>query len=397
MTVAKMKRALALATTVAILVTSAAPARAPQFDTPAKVAFLIDLSSGAVLFAKNADVRMPPASMAKMMTTDVAFELIDSGKLPLTKMCTVRPETWQKWHGPQAGSTMFLSPNEQVSVENLLHGIVTLSGNDASVVLAECISGTEEAFTDQMNALAKKIGLTNSHFGTANGWPDEGRTYVSARDLATLARYEIENHYALYKKFYSQPSFTWGKTLGSGQDITQANRNPILGKIPGADGLKTGHTDEAGYGFTGSADQNGRRLIEVLAGMGSWNERVQESTRLMQWGFNAWTTKPLFKKGAEIAKAPVQMGSSSEVALVAPRDLGVTVPAGLSLTNQMRVKVRYDGPIKAPIKKGDEIAQLVVTTPDTQPQVVPLVAASDVGEAGFFGRAWIGLKSLVGF
>jgi D-alanyl-D-alanine carboxypeptidase (penicillin-binding protein 5/6) len=397
MTVAKMKRALALATTAAILVTSAAPARAPQFDTPAKVAFLIDLSSGAVLFAKNADVRMPPASMAKMMTTDVAFELIDSGKLPLTKMCTVRPETWQKWHGPQAGSTMFLSPNEQVSVENLLHGIVTLSGNDASVVLAECISGTEEAFTDQMNALAKKIGLTNSHFGTANGWPDEGRTYVSARDLATLARYEIENHYALYKKFYSQPSFTWGKTLGSGQDITQANRNPILGKIPGADGLKTGHTDEAGYGFTGSADQNGRRLIEVLAGMGSWNERVQESTRLMQWGFNAWTTKPLFKKGAEIAKAPVQMGSSSEVALVAPRDLGVTVPAGLSLTNQMRVKVRYDGPIKAPIKKGDEIAQLVVTTPDTQPQVVPLVAASDVGEAGFFGRAWIGLKSLVGF
>jgi len=392
-----MKRALFLATTTAILIATAAPARAPQFETPAKVAFLIDLSSGAVLFAKNADVRMPPASMAKMMTSDVAFELIDSGKLSLNKMCTVRPETWQKWHGPQAGSTMFLSPNEQVSVENLLHGIVTLSGNDASVVLAECISGTEEAFTDQMNALAKKIGLTNSHFGTANGWPDEGRTYVSARDLATLARYEIENHFALYKKFYSQPSFTWGKTLGSGQDITQANRNPILGKIPGADGLKTGHTDEAGYGFTGSAEQNGRRLIEVLAGMGSWNERVQESTRLMQWGFGAWTTKPLFKKGAEIAKAPVQLGSSSEVPLVAPRDLAVTIPAGLSISGGMKVKVRYDGPIKAPIRKGQEIAQLVVTTGDTQPQVVPLVAGEDVGEAGFFGRAWIGLKSLIGF
>jgi D-alanyl-D-alanine carboxypeptidase (penicillin-binding protein 5/6) len=392
-----MKRALFLATTTAILIATAAPARAPQFETPAKVAFLIDLSSGAVLFAKNADVRMPPASMAKMMTSDVAFELIDSGKLSLNKMCTVRPETWQKWHGPQAGSTMFLSPNEQVSVENLLHGIVTLSGNDASVVLAECISGTEEAFTDQMNALAKKIGLTNSHFGTANGWPDEGRTYVSARDLATLARYEIENHFALYKKFYSQPSFTWGKTLGSGQDITQANRNPILGKIPGADGLKTGHTDEAGYGFTGSAEQNGRRLIEVLAGMGSWNERVQESTRLMQWGFGAWTTKPLFKKGAEIAKAPVQLGSSSEVPLVAPRDLAVTIPAGLRISGGMKVKVRYDGPIKAPIRKGQEIAQLVVTTGDTQPQVVPLVAGEDVGEAGFFGRAWIGLKSLIGF
>jgi D-alanyl-D-alanine carboxypeptidase (penicillin-binding protein 5/6) len=391
-----MKRALMFATAAAVLIAGTATAAAPQFDTPAKVAFLIDLSSGAVLYAKNADVRMPPASMAKMMTTDVAFELIDSGKLPLNKMCTVRPETWQKWHGPQAGSTMFLSPNEQVSVENLLHGIVTLSGNDASVVLAECISGTEQAFTEQMNALAKKIGMTNSHFGTANGWPDNGVTYVSARDLAMLARYEIENHYALYKKFYSQPSFTWGKTMGSGQDITQANRNPILGKVQGADGLKTGHTDEAGYGFTGSAEQNGRRLIEVLAGMDSWNQRVQESTRLIEWGFNAWTTKPLFKKGAEIAKAKVQMGSSTEVPLVAPHDLAVTVPAGLTLNSKMQVKVRYEGPIKAPIKKGDEIAQLVVTTPDTSPQIVPLVAGNDVGEAGFFGRAWNGLKSLLG-
>jgi D-alanyl-D-alanine carboxypeptidase (penicillin-binding protein 5/6) len=391
-----MRRFVLITAAASTAIATTAAATAPQFDTPAKYAYLIDLSSGAVLYAKNADVRMPPASMAKMMTTDVAFELIDKGQLPLTKMCTVRPETWQKWHGPAAGSTMFLSPNEQVSIENLLHGIVTLSGNDASVVLAECIAGTEQAFADQMNALAKKIGLTNSHFGTANGWPDEGRTYVSARDLATLARYEIENHFALYKKFYSQPSFTWGKTLGSGQDITQANRNPILGKIPGADGLKTGHTDEAGYGFTGSAQQNGRRLIEVLAGMSSWNERVQESTRLMQWGFNAWTTKPLFKKGVEIAKAPVQMGSSSEVQLVAPRDLAVTIPAGLSINQKMKVTVRYDGPIKAPIKKGQEVAQLVVTTPDTQPQIVPLVAGADVGEAGFFGRAWIGLKSLLG-
>src|SRR5919107_380182 len=295
-----MTRIPLYAAATSLLVASAAPAAAPQFDTPAKVAYLVDLSSGATLYAKNADAPMPPASMAKMMTTEVAFELIDRKQLPLNKMCTVRPETWQRWHGPQAGSTMFLSVNEQVSVENLLHGIVTLSGNDASVVLAECISGTEQAFAEQMNALAKKIGLTNSHFGTANGWPDNGVTYVSARDLATLARYEIENHYALYKKFYSQPSFTWGKTLGSGQDITQANRNPILGKIPGADGLKTGHTDEAGYGFTGSAEQNGRRLIEVLAGMSSWNERVQQSTRLMQWGFSSWTAKPLFKAGAKV-------------------------------------------------------------------------------------------------
>src|SRR6476660_7451442 len=255
-----MSRTISIAAAASLLVASAAPAAAPQFDTPAKTAFLIDLSSGATLYSKKADTRMPPASMAKMMTTDVAFELIDKGQLPLNKMCTVRPETWQKWHGPQAGSTMFLSANEQVSVENLLKGIVTLSGNDASVVLAECIAGTEQAFTDSMNALGKKIGLTNSHFGTANGWPDNGVTYVSARDLATLARYEIENHYKLYKQFYSRPSFTWGKTLGSGQDITQANRNPILGVVPGADGLKTGHTEEAGYGLTGPPNKNGRRL-----------------------------------------------------------------------------------------------------------------------------------------
>ena len=390
-----MPRSILLATAASVLFASASPAAAPQFDTPAKVAYLIDLSSGAVLYEKNADVRMPPASMAKMMTTDVAFELIDKGQLPLNKMCTVRPETWQKWHGPQAGSTMFLSANEQVSVENLIKGIVTLSGNDASVVLAECIAGTEQAFTDQMNALGKRIGLTNSHFGTANGWPDNGVTYVSARDLATLARWEIEHHYKLYKAFYSLPSFTWGKTMGAGADITQQNRNPILGKIPGADGLKTGHTDEAGYGFTGSADQNGRRLIEVLAGMASWNERVTESTRLMQWGFNAWQAKPLFKAGAKVGTAQVQMGSDSEVPLVAPRDLAVTVPAGLA-TGATQMKVRYQGPIAAPITKGQEIAQLVITTGDTPPQIVPLVAGEDVGKAGFFGRIWAGFKQLIG-
>ena len=392
-----MPRIFLLAAAASVLLAGAAPAAAPQFETPAKVAYLIDVSSGAVLYAKNADVRMPPASMAKMMTTDVAFELIDQGKLPLNKMCTVRPETWQKWHGPKAGSTMFLSANEQVSVENLLHGIVTLSGNDASVVLAECIAGTEQAFTDQMNALAKKIGLTNSHFGTANGWPDEGVTYVTARDLATLARYEIENHYKLYKKFYSQPSFTWGKTLGAGADITQQNRNPILGKVSGADGLKTGHTEEAGYGFTGSADQNGRRLIEVLAGMDSWNQRVQESTRLIQWGFSAWEAKPLFKAGAQVGTAQVQMGSENEVALVAPRDLAVTIPSALSLTQKpITMKIRYQGPLKAPLAKGQEVAQLVINTGDTSPQIVPLVAAEDVGTAGFFGRIWLGFKQLVG-
>ena len=390
-----MSRTILLITAASVLFASSATATAPQFDTPAKVAYLYDVNSGAVLYAKNPDVHMPPASLAKMMTTEVAFELIDKGQLSPQKMCTVRPETWQKWHGPQAGSTMFLSPNEQVSVENLLKGIVTLSGNDAAVVLAECIAGTEQAFTQQMNALAKRIGVRNSYFGTANGWPDNDVTYVTARDLATIARATIENHPKLYKEFYSLPNFTWGKTMGAGKDITQENRNPILGHVAGADGLKTGHTDEAGYGFTGSAEQNGRRLIEVLAGMSSWNERVQESTRLIEWGFNAWQDKPLFQQGAKVGTAKVQLGSSSEVPLIAPRNLAVSVPAGLS-TGSIQEKIRYDGPLTAPIAKGQEVAQLVITTGDTPPQVVSLVAGEDVGRAGFFTRIWLGLKQLLG-
>ena len=389
-----MTRAFLFLTAASLALASAAPAKAPPFETSAKVAYLVDLSSGAVLLSKNADLRMPPASMAKMMTTNVAFELIKKGDLKLDKMCTVRPETWQKWHGPQAGSTMFLSPNEQVSVENLLDGIVTLSGNDASVVLAECIAGTEEAFVNVMNEHARSLGLRNSRFGNSNGWPDEGRTYVTARDLATLARAEIENHPELYKRFYSKESFTWGKTLGSGQAITQGNRNPLLGKVPGADGLKTGHTEEAGYGFTGSAEQNGRRLIMVVAGLDSFNGRIEESVRLMQWGFNAWQSKPLFKAGTTVGSAKVQMGSDDEVALVAPRDLAVTIPAGIvSKVNSTRI--RYQGPVKAPIAKGQHVADLVVTTTEGE-QVTPLVAGETVEEAGFFTRAWIGLKQLFG-
>jgi D-alanyl-D-alanine carboxypeptidase (penicillin-binding protein 5/6) len=290
---------------------------------------------------------------------------------------------------------MFLSVNEQVSVENLLHGIVTLSGNDASVVLAECIAGTEQAFAGQMTALAKKLGMTNSNFGNSNGWPDEGRTYVTARDLAALARATIENHPKLYKQFYGRPSFTWGKTLGSGQAITQGNRNPILGKVAGADGLKTGHTAEAGYGFTGSAEQNGRRLVMVVAGLSSWNQRVEESARLMSWGFAAWSAKPLYRAGAKVGTARVQLGDDGEVDLVAPRNLAVTVPAGLA-SSQTKLKIRYQGPVKAPIAKGQHVADLVVVTGDTPPQVVPLAAGEASGEAGFFGRMWVGLKQLFG-
>jgi len=368
-------------------------AAAPEFQTTAPVAFMKDLSSGAVLFQRDADRRMPPASMAKMMTVYVAFDLVKKGQLKLNDMVTVQPETWAKWHGPQAGSTMFLSPNEQVSVANLLYGIVTLSGNDACVVLAEHIAGTEQNFVERMNRTAKQIGLDNSHFGTANGWPDGGVTYVTARDLADLADHTIQDFPQLYKQFYSRRDFTWGKTMG-GNAITQANRDPLLGRVAGADGLKTGHTEEAGYGFTGSAEQNGRRLVMVMAGLNSSNARADESVKFMNWGFRAWQAKPVVAKGKKVADAEVQMGSSSSVGLVAPRQLTVTLPAGLDPA--ISAKVVYQGPIKAPIKAGQHIADLVVSSPDMPAQRLPLVADKDVGEAGFFGRAWAGLTSLFG-
>jgi D-alanyl-D-alanine carboxypeptidase (penicillin-binding protein 5/6) len=371
-----------------------ASAAAPPFETAAKVAFMIDTSSGAVLYAKNADVRMPPASMAKMMAVHIAFNMIKRGEKKMSDICQVRPETWKQWHGPAAGSTMFLSAGEQVSVQDLLHGIVTLSGNDASVVLAECFAGTEPAFAALMNQEARRLGMANSNFGNSNGWPDEGVTYTTARDLARLAEATIETTPDLYKQFYTQTSFTHGRTLGAGDPITQGNRNPLLGRVPGADGLKTGHTDEAGYGFTGSAEQNGRRIIMVVAGLGSFNQRIEESVKFMDWGFRAWKSQPLFKAGEKVADAQVQLGGDDTVALVAPRSIAVTLPAGAAAN--IRVKVVYDGPIKAPIAKGQHVADLVVATPDTPPQTMPLVAGEAVGEAGFFGRIWNGLTSLFG-
>jgi D-alanyl-D-alanine carboxypeptidase (penicillin-binding protein 5/6) len=388
-----MKRKALIFGLVSIAIALPAAAAAPPFDTAAQVAFMKDLSSGAVLYAKDADRRIPPASMAKMMTTHIAFNLLKQGKLKPDQLCQVRPETWQRWHGPAAGSTMFLSPGEQVSVRNLLHGIVTLSGNDASVVMAECIAGTEPAFAALMNAEAKRLGMMNSNFGNSNGWPDEGITFTTARDLARLAEATIETTPELYKEFYSQTQFTWGKTLGAGNPITQGNRNPLLGRVQGADGLKTGHTDEAGYGFTGSAQQNGRRIVMVVAGLGSFNQRIEESVKFMDWGFRAWKAQPLFQAGKKVGEAQVQLGSESTVDLVAPRNLAVTVPAGI-ISGNMRVKVVYNGPLKAPIKQGQHVADLVVQTADSPPQVMPLVAAAAVDEAGFFGRIWAGLTSL---
>lgn len=386
-----MTKAVVAALSAALLITPASAA-APPFDTPAPIAYMVDLSSNAVLYAKDADRRIPPASMAKMMTVYVAFDMIARGDLKLDQMITVQPETWRKWNNQ--GSTMFLKANEQVSVENLLYGIITLSGNDACVVLAEGISGTEPAFVQRMNEAARKLHLTNSHFGTSNGWPDGGVTYVSAHDLATLASATIRDHFKLYKQFYSKPNFTWGTQLGSGNAITQDNRDPLLGRVAGADGLKTGHTEEAGYGFTGSAEQNGRRLVMVLAGLTSFNQRIDESVKFMNWGFRAWQARPIAPKGKQIATAEVQLGTANHVALVAPQELAITVPQGTR--PEMQLRVVYNGPIKAPIKAGQHIADLKVVTPDMGPQLLPLVAAQDVPQAGFFGRIWANLLALFG-
>ncbi len=374
-----------------VLAAMPATAAAPTFDTPAPVAYMVDLSSNAVLYSKDPDHRMPPASTAKMMTVYVVFDMLKKGQLKADQQFTMSPETWRKWHSQ--GSTMFLKADESVSVDNLLKGIVTLSGNDACVVMAEGISGTEQAFTDRMNEAAKKLGLNNSHFGTSNGWPDNGVTYVTARDLAKLAEATIRDFPDLYKRYYALPSFTWGTQM-NGSAIDQANRDPLLGVVAGADGLKTGHTDEAGYSFVGSANQNGRRLIMVAAGFTSSNQRKDESIKFMNWGFRAWQSHPIVAKGKQIATAEVQLGSSSSVGLVAADNLAMTVPSGTAPNTN--AKVVYDGPLKAPIKAGDHVADLIVTSPGMPDQRFPLVADKDVGPAGFFGRAWAGLMQLFG-
>jgi D-alanyl-D-alanine carboxypeptidase (penicillin-binding protein 5/6) len=381
-----------LVATTAFAATLPVAAQTPGYTTPAATAFMKDLSSGTVLYAKDADRRMPPASMGKMMSVYVAFQMIKRGEARLDQTVTVRPETWTKWHSQ--GSTMFLSVNEQVSVENLLHGIVTLSGNDACVVLAEGLGGTEENYVALMNRAAKQIGLTQSHFNNTNGWPDPDE-YVTARDLARIAEATIRDFPDLYTRFYGLDKFTWGKTLGAGADITQANRNPLLGRISGADGLKTGHTEEAGYGFTGSAVQNGRRIIMVVAGLTSFNQRISASVDFMNWGFNAWSAVPVAKGGQQLGEIAVAGGAEPKVGAMAPRDLFVTVPRGLGSERKTSVVPRTG--VVAPLKKGQIIADLVVKVrglPDTR---LPLVAAVAVEQAGPVLRFWNWVKSLVGY
>lgn len=262
----------------------AAPPASTAYVTQAPIVMLKDLDSGEILFSRGADKRFAPASMAKVMTAYVVLDLIGKGELPRDKLFTVSQATWKKWNGSNGGSTMFLRAGEKVSVDDLLKGLITVSGNDAAAALAVGIDGSEDIFVKRMNAMAKKIGMTSSNFGTPNGWPDGGVTKVSAADLVTLADRLIRDHPDGYARYFSIPRLQHGKSP-EGKPIVQPNRNPILGRFAGADGLKTGHTSEAGYCFLGSAKRGGRRLVMVVAGMASEKARRDEAERLMTWGF----------------------------------------------------------------------------------------------------------------
>lgn len=261
------------------------PAAAPTpYVTQAPVVMLKDMESGTILFSRGADSRFAPASMAKVMTAYVVLDLLGKGKLNRETKFTVSPATWKKWNSSTGGSSMFLSPNERVSVDELLQGLITVSGNDAAAVLAIGIDGSEEAFVKRMNDMATDIGMNSSRFGTPNGWPDRGITKVSAADLVTLAERLIRDHPEGYARYFAIPKLQHGMSP-DGRPIVQANRNPILGRFDGADGLKTGYTREAGYCFLGSAERDGRRLVMVVAGLSSQEARREEAQRLMDWGF----------------------------------------------------------------------------------------------------------------
>ncbi len=359
------------------------PAVMPEITAP--TAYLVDVASGRVLFARDAHRRFVPASLTKIMTSYVAFELIAAGKLKLDQRFTMRPETFRQWH--RVGSTMFLGNNSSTTVADLLEGIVTVSANDACVVLAEGIAGSVPGFTAMMNAEARALGLHDTHYNTPNGWMDQGQTYVSAADLATLATALITRHPDLYHRFY-------GHERAEFNGIAQANHNPLYGHTPGADGVKTGFTGEAGYGFVGSVERGGRRVIFVLGGYGRPNDRAQQSRRLAEWAFAAWDSHPIIAMGAPVATAPVQGGAASSVDLVTPQGYAITVPHGT--VPRYTLAIRYKSPLTAPIARGDAVATLIVRAPGQPIERLPLVAARAVAQGGMTDRLRDGLAAITG-
>lgn len=355
----------------------------PAELAPVPIALLVDLGSGQTLYAREPDRRFVPASITKVMTLYVAFELMAHGQLDPNTRFRMSEDAWKHWHG--VGSTLFLDRDHDVSVNDLVLGIANVSANDGCVVLAEGAAGSVPNWVALMNAQARRLGMTDSHFGTPNGWMDDGETYVSARDLAKLATAMLTRHPELYRRYVGHQTMTWN-------GITQRNHDPILGKLEGADGIKTGFTNQAGYGFLGSAMRNGRRLIMVVAGVDRPRDRANAAAALMDWGFAAFDSRPLFPAGASVALAKVQDGEQRTVPLIAPVAYSAASPRGTS--DPVALQVVYDGPLEAPILKGSPVAELEIRIGNQPPHRLPLVAGADVPKAGLFTRLLNGLIGL---
>lgn len=358
----------------------APPALAQTMDTPARHAILIEAETGQVLFEKEADVLFPPASMSKMMTVYIAFEMIKEGSLSLDDEFTVSNAAWRRWAGSEA-SLMFVGAREKVTVGDLLKGIIVSSGNDACTVLAEGLAGSESSFAEWMNEKAREIGMKDSYFANASGWPDPSQ-HTTARDLVKLATRLIEDFPDLYPIF-AEKSFTYGLSP-EGTPIRQPNRNPILYTVDGADGLKTGHTKESGYALTGSAYRAGRRIVMVVSGLNSNRSRARESQRLIEFAFRNFKTYALFSEGETVADANVWLGENGTVPLVVGQDVKITMSR--AARNRMKVTLAYDEPIPAPIHAGQPIATVTIAAPNREDVVIPLLAGNDVEEMGGFGR-----------
>lgn len=345
------------------------------------VVLLVDTGAGQTLLAREAERRFLPASLTKVMTVETALELIAEGKLSPDRRLAVQPATHAAWHGK--GSTMLLHSGESVPVDALLRGIAAVSANNAAVVLAEGVAGSVPKWAALMNGRARRLGMDCSHFASPSGWPDQGATFVCARDLVKLASAMIDRHPDAYRRYFAQTTVTWNGATG-------ANRNPLLGTVAGADGIKTGHTSEAGYNLLGSAERDGRRLILVLAGAKTEGRRAAASRALMEWGFAAWHSRKLFEPGTPLASARVQGGDARNVELTVKRPLRF---ATTSSSERLSATVAYSGPLAAPIEKGAEVAMLRIVSASGLSAEVPLIAASAVGKAGPLDRLLNGLAA----
>ncbi len=358
---------------VGVMIFALAPARA--FETPADFAILYDMSTDTVLLEKNADAPMGPASMTKMMTIHLVFDRLKEGTLSLTDTMPVSTNAWEKGGAASGGSTTFLRPGQVVAVEDLIRGVVVQSGNDASIVLAEGLAGSEESFAAEMTRRAEELGMRNTVFRNSTGWPDPEHV-STVRDLMLLAKATIEN-FPDYYHYYAEKEFTFN-------DIKQGNRNPLLYRDIGADGLKTGHTEASGFGLAASAVRGDRRLILVVSGLDSMQQRADEGLRLLEYGFREFESYVLFEAGQTIAEAPVWMGVADSVPLVAEKPVRVTLRR--AARDQAKASVAFDSPIPAPIQPGQPVATLTVVAPETESAEIQLVAVAGVERLSLFGR-----------